>query len=286
MSISVYLPTHNRVEMLERALQSILAQTLPASEIIVVDDASSDTTPEFMKAFCAQHVQCRYLRNEHIQGACVSRNRAIACATTEFITGMDDDDELLPTHLECLQAEFSSDIACVASSIIEDTGSGQIERPLDTGIVTLDSMLHYNKLGNQVFTLTKRLREIGGFDEAFPAFQDYDTWVRLMARFGSAKKLRHATYIWHTGHEQDRISHSPVKRLKALALFQQKHAHLLSKKHKASLDIMHIRMAGEKFPFHTMLVLTNLGNWKASLALYLNTNLIVIKQFIDKVRRS
>jgi glycosyltransferase involved in cell wall biosynthesis len=286
MTITVYLPTHNRVELLSRALESILRQTLTATEIIVVDDGSRDATPEFMAAFCVANPQCRYLRNDVPAGACVARNRAIEAASSEFITGMDDDDELLPNHLESLYMAFSPDKSCVVSSILEDTGSNRIERKLDVGTVALDQILHYNKLGNQVFTRTERLRDIAGFDPAFPAFQDYDTWVRLIEKFGPAEKIADATYIWHTGHEQGRISHSPVKRLRALELFKDKHAHLLKPKHLASLEVMRIRMAGEAFSFRRMLSLINKGNWKAAVALYLNTNLAGFKQRLDRMRHS
>ena len=284
-TICVYVATHNRVAMLRRALQSILVQTVPATEIIVVDDGSTDGTTEFMQQFCSQHRQCLYIRNETSQGACIARNRAIEQAKAEFITGLDDDDEFLPDHLECLWNAFSPDKACVASSLLENSGTGLHKRSLDTGTITLDSLLHYNKLGNQVFTLTERLKAVGGFDEKFPAFQDYDTWVRLLQRYGAAEKLASTTYIWHTSHEQERISHSQLKRLAALTMFKRKYMHLLKKRHLASLEVMRIRIAGDAFPLYLMLKLINVENWKAALALYMNTNFKALKRRVDTIRR-
>jgi hypothetical protein len=85
------------------------------------------------------------------------------------------DDEFMPEHLEVLINNFDDKYSFVASSLIEDTGSNKIKRKLDCGVITLDDLLHYNKVGNQVFTLTKKFLSIKGYDESFPAFQDYDT---------------------------------------------------------------------------------------------------------------
>lgn len=283
-SICVYLPTHNRVSLLKRALNSILAQSLSASEIIVVDDGSTDGTQEFMASFCQQHPSCRYLRNDSPRGACFSRNRAIEACTSDYITGLDDDDEFMPDHLECLFNAFTPDYALVCSSLREDTGEKVIVRQLDVGKVTLADLLHYNKLGNQIFTLSERLKSIGGFDESFPAFQDYDTWVRMLHAFGPALKIKNATYVWHTAHEQVRISNSAIKRLNALALFQKKHFHLLNRQHLDSLELMRLRLSAESFSFFRFLSLVNRGNWKSATALYLNSNLKRLKFILDKIR--
>lgn len=282
--ISVYIPTHNRSKLLCRALDSVLNQKSVNVEIIIVDDGSSDNTPDVVNNYLKQYSNIVYLRHEEPKGACAARNYAISVAKGKYITGLDDDDGFLPHHLQGLLAAFDEKYTFVAASFLEDDGVSRIERSLDCGVIELDSLLHYNKVGNQVFTLTSRLREVGGFDESFPAFQDYDTWVRLVALFGAAKKIPQASYVWHTSHEQDRISNFPHKRLAALELFTKKHCNIMSQQHKNSLEIMRIRMASEAFSLSTFLKLVNKGNWKAGTALYLNTNLKTIKKFIDRIR--
>ena len=229
--ISIYIPTHNRSVMLQRALSSVLNQSYTNIEILVVDDGSKDNTKVVMEEYVSKYDNIVYFRHDVPRGACVARNLAISNAKGKYITGLDDDDEFLPNHLEVLINSFEDKYSFVASSLIEDTGNHKIKRKLDCGVITLDDLLHYNKVGNQVFTLTDRLLSIGAFDESFPAFQDYDTWVRLINNFGDGNKIPETTYIWHTSHEKSRISHNPKKRLFALKLFIKKHHELISKKH-------------------------------------------------------
>lgn len=282
--ISVYIPTHNRSGLLRRAVDSVLRQSHKDIEIIIVDDGSSDDTVATVQSYLSEHENIVYLRHDKPKGACAARNYAISVAKGKYITGLDDDDEFKPDHLAGLYSAFDEQYAFVAACLLEDTGTSQIERSLDCGVIELASLLHYNKVGNQVFTLTSRMREIGGFDEAFPAFQDYDTWVRLVAHFGPGKKISQATYVWHTSHEQDRISNFPTKRLAALGLFTEKHNDMMSQGHKNSLEIMRIRMASEAFSLSSFLKLVNKGNWKAATALYLNMNLKAVKSLIDRFR--
>lgn len=279
------MPTHNRAEMLRRALDSALAQTYPDLEVIVVDDGSEDNTQAVLAEYKQRFDNLVVLRQEMAKGACAARNRALSVATGIFITGMDDDDEILPDHVNTLYQAFRPELAFVSASLLEDDGQQRYARKLDVGIHKIDDILHYNKFTNQVFTLTERLREVGGFDEDFPAFQDYDTWVRLIAHFGPAEKISSATYIWHTGHEQNRISNSPVKRLAALQMFINKHRNLMTEQHLASLEVMRIRMSGEPFSILQALKYFNLGNWKSTIALYLNTNLAGLKGLVDRARR-
>lgn len=274
--ITIYMATFNRVELLKRAVNSVIAQTYSNFELIVVDDCSSDETIEYLMGISKADPRIRFYQNEKNSGACASRNKAIAEANGVFITGLDDDDEFLPLHIEGLLTAFDEKYAFVACSLLENTGDCVIEHALDCGIISLDSLLHYNKVGNQVFTLTSRMQKINGFDEAFPAFQDYDTWIRLVYEFGPCKKIKQATYIWHTGHEQGRISNNNNKRLMALELFIGKHKKCMSKKHYQSMLIMKKKLEKGPFTFIDLIVNINEFNFKSALALYFNINFSII----------
>ncbi|MFD2837427.1 glycosyltransferase family 2 protein [Azotobacter vinelandii] len=94
--VSVYIPTRNRLEKLERALRSVLGQTYANHEILVCDDASTDGTFERISRLARSERKIRYLRNPAPRGACSARNLGIFAARGEFITGLDDDDEFTP----------------------------------------------------------------------------------------------------------------------------------------------------------------------------------------------
>lgn len=94
---SVIITTYNRVTLVGRAIRSALMQEFSDLEIIVVDDASTDATPEFVSK---EYPQVRYFRQTSNQGPQSARNRGIQEATQHWIVILDDDDELLPGTLE------------------------------------------------------------------------------------------------------------------------------------------------------------------------------------------
>jgi len=282
--VTVYIVTHNRSKLLIRALESVLKQTYSNVEIIIADDGSSDDTYEKLLPYIGNK-KIIYVKNDTPRGACVARNLAINIAKGEFITGMDDDDAMESNRVEHLLKEYlTGDYSCIASSIKERTPQGDIVRKMDIGEVSLANLLHYNILGNQVLTRTKYLQAIGGFDPDMPAFQDYDTWVRLVLKFGKAKKSKETSYIWFTDHEYGRISESSSKRIKAFDIFYQKHKVLMTDGHKASFEILRKKLTNEAYGLYDLFKYTNSGNVKASISLFINQNIKPLKYLLDLVR--
>lgn len=280
--ISIYIPTHNRSVLLQRAINSVLKQSYKNIEIIVVDDGSSDDTQQVLTSYKKKHNNIIVLKNELPKGACLSRNRAINIAKGEYITGLDDDDEFEFNHLENLMKNYDHKYSLVTSSLKENTGNGVFSRSEGSGIVSLNTLLHYNAIGNQVFTKTEYLKAIDGFDEQLPALQDYDTWVRLIKHYGDGLKLEQATYIWHTGHEQQRISNSNTKRILAFDIFMDKHKVLMSKSHFESMFILEKKIYNQSFTLIELLKNINIYNFKSALSLYLNLNF----SYVGKIWRS
>ncbi|MBS4070976.1 MAG: glycosyltransferase family 2 protein [Algoriphagus sp.] len=119
---SVIIPTYNRSATLGRVIQSVLGQTLPAWEIIVVDDGSLDDTRELVKTF----PQVRY----HFQansGVCAARNKGAEIATGDWLIFLDSDDELLSEALSVFwnQVQANSNITFFKCGflIIKNTGA-------------------------------------------------------------------------------------------------------------------------------------------------------------------
>ena len=282
--VTVYIATHNRAELLIRAVESVLAQSYSNIEIIVADDGSVDNTYERLLPFIDSS-NVIYVKNDLPKGACVARNLAINIAKGELITGLDDDDEFLPNRIAHMVTLFETGkYSCISSPYVEVTPKGKIYRKLDCGAVTLDKLLHYNVLGNQVLTSLENLKAIAGFDAKMPAFQDYDTWVRLVAKFGTAYKSDEISYVWYTDHISGRISQSSEKRISAFQLFFVKHKHLMSDKHLDSMAILRKRLKGDDYTLLEFVKMTNKGNFKASLSYFINSNFNVVKWVFDKVR--
>lgn len=91
--VSVIIPTYNRRDLVHNAIRSVLAQTFPVDEIIVVDDGSADGTTDALRRHFGSRINC--IRQENA-GVSAARNRGLAIARGNYISLLDSDDEWLP----------------------------------------------------------------------------------------------------------------------------------------------------------------------------------------------
>ncbi|MGY0616915.1 glycosyltransferase [Vibrio sp. FJH11] len=268
--VTIYIVTHNRSELLKRAVESAYNQTYGNLEVIVVDDASTDDTSDVIEEMQLIY-PLKYFRNNVGRGACYSRNVALNSATGELITGMDDDDCFGPTRVEDLVNVYDEKYSLVCANIIEVTMKREIQRKFgfEQGEFDLDNLLYQNLVGNQMLTSLAKLKAIGGFDEAMPAFQDYDTWVRLVARYGKGYKVGKYNYFLNTEHEGERISSSNNRKTRGFELFYDKHESKMNEAHKKSMEIMRYKVTGETMTFLSMARLISADNYKSALSLFL-----------------
>lgn len=188
--VSVIIPTHNRRMLLGRALASVYAQKgaedLFELEVIVVDDASSDATPDVV----FEYPTVRYLRLPTSKGASVARNTGLRMSRGHYVAFLDDDDVWLPDKLSLqmpiMQAD--SDASVVYSSVLVNQRSNQSIFPdarVGSSGRVFTRLLMGNLCGNPAGFLFRRqaLEAVAGFDESLPCAEDYDLWLRLAARF-------------------------------------------------------------------------------------------------------
>ena len=218
--VSVYLPTHNRVESMTRAVASVLGQSHGELELIVIDDGSSDATWERLQGLAATDARLRIARNETPQGAPASRNRALSMARGEFATGLDDDDHFredrLALFVEAWQrlGDAGESMSCLYSQQMTVCG-GHEQAGHRPDRVTWEQLFRSNHVGNQAYTRTAWLLELGGFDPGMPAWQDLDLFIRLLQRRGPARCVDEPTYYMNVDDRPDRISKAPRERIEA-----------------------------------------------------------------------
>lgn len=233
--ITVYMPTKNRAKLMKRAAKSVLRQTFTNFELLIVDDHSTDETATVLTEL-AKDSRVRIFRNPS-RGACSARNFAIQQARAKYITGLDDDDYFTPERLALFYEQRNRDVSFLCAS--STWCYGHFQRVIDgkPGAFSLSQQLSYNEASNQVFVLTQRLREIGGFDESFVACQDYDTWTRLMIRYGSAYRLPTPTYVVDDNSGFQRMIDNP-KSVRGYQQFWDKHHHRMSKDNELNHQFM------------------------------------------------
>ena len=241
--VSIIIPTHDRKELLERAVNSVLDQTWRTTEIVVVDDASDDDTPKYLESLKQQYDSVLIIRNVTCRGAAVSRNIAIRHANGEYITGLDDDDYWRPTRIERLMEEFEEGYSAVCSydRMVMNNREAIWKKPT---MITLDDLLYYNRVGNQVLTKKEYLEQVGGYDEELPSAQDYDLWIRLVLEFGPVRTVTQALQVVNMEEDRERISTSE-KKMEGYKQCFKKHEKWMSRKHK-KYQAYRLKMAAEE----------------------------------------
>ncbi len=124
--VSIVIPTFNRAGKIKASINKALSQNYPNIEIIVVDDGSADETESVVTAFAREEKRIRYFRIPN-SGISAARNKGAIEARGEFITFIDDDDELLPSYLEAVVPKIragSDKIGAVGSGFILEDQSG------------------------------------------------------------------------------------------------------------------------------------------------------------------
>lgn len=228
VKVSIYIPTHNRRLLLERALRSVIQQTHSDLDIIVVNDASTDDTRAYLDGVQASEPRLTVIHVDKARGAPAARNRAIKVATGQFITGLDDDDEFTPTRIETLLNDWSNlgdnanRISGLFTQSVMTDGKSSSPTTDRKDEVNYEDLFHHNFIGNQIFCPTQHLAEVGGFDENMPALQDLELFMRLVRRYGPARLVPDCSYVCYVDDGRDRISKSSKKRYDAFERIMQK----------------------------------------------------------------
>ncbi len=175
--VSVVIPTYKRtVEYLSRAVSSVLNQTYPNVEIIVIDDSTQayekrKETEAYFAALNRDNVI--YLQNEKNLYSSLTRNRGIEAATGDYITFLDDDDEYLPEKIEkqlSFMLENGYDVSFTDIALYSSEGN-MVDYREYTAIESFDNdyLLRYHLTHHLTGTPTfmfkaEKIREIGGFE--------------------------------------------------------------------------------------------------------------------------
>lgn len=250
--VTVYIPTHNRLPLLKRAIASVFEQSFEDFELIVVNDASNDGTIEWLNKIVTQQPRLHVISCITPQGACKARNMAIEKAKGQYITGLDDDDEFLPHRLKKLIEAYHPDDSFVCHGLLWHYGRKEKVLEGTNKIIKLENILSYNAAGNQVFTETYKLKEVDGFDTALSACQDYDTWTRLIIKFGNARQVSGYSYIHHRGHERVRIS-SQENAISGYNQYYKKHLHLMTTNNKLNQSFLMLIATRTRYPLLQLL---------------------------------
>ncbi len=182
ITVSVIIPTFDRLPFLERAVSSVLEQQQHADEIIVIDDGSQDGTADVVRT---QFPMVTLLRHDGNLGVSAARNTGIRKAKGDWLAFLDSDDEWLPTKLARQIEEIERHEGCrlIHSNEIwirrgrrvnpmakhAKAGGHIFRRCLPLCVISPSAVLVHHSV----------FQDVGVFDEALPACEDYDLWLRI-----------------------------------------------------------------------------------------------------------
>jgi len=224
--VSVVIPTHNRPELLKKAVHSVLAQTYQDFEIIVIDDGTEERADKIVASFKDKRI--KYIQHREEKGGSAARNTGIKNSRGEYIAFLDDDDEWLLRKLEIQMKKFvntSQDIGFCFSAVkyIYDDRKKVTEVP--DGIADYFELVLKRFKGFLTSTLIIKknvFNEVEIFDKKFPSHQEVDLMIRVSKKY-KGLGINRPFVKMNTSKEHTQIGSSLKNRIKGAVLILNKH---------------------------------------------------------------
>ncbi len=188
-TLSVIIPLYNKECEIGDTLRSVLAQTLQPTEIVIVNDGSTDGSAAIVREIAA-HAPLVRLVEQPNAGECAARNRAIAEATGDYIALLDADDQWRPRFLEEIATmirEFPDcGLYCTAFDIVSHEGEFPAPCPAGRGIVEnffRDSAHRFIAIPSASCIPRRVFDDVGGFPEGMKMGGDLYMWIKIARRY-------------------------------------------------------------------------------------------------------
>jgi len=224
MEYSVIIPTHDRPDLVLRAIRSVYAQTRLPREIIVVDDASQ--LPLVLPADLRDG-RTRVIRHERSLGGAAARNSGLLEVETPIVAFLDDDDEWLPTKME-IQLEWlriHPNATLVTCGHLRCEGGREYREVFSQDFAERYRYYH-NFFGSFSYLVVRRACPGPLLDPALPALQDWDFALRVT--LGSTFGVIRQPLVKYYAHDLPRITNGPGNHLRGLRRCYLKHRFYLS----------------------------------------------------------
>lgn len=202
MKVTVMMPAYNAAPFIREAVESVLAQDFGSFELVVVDDASRDSTWKYLKRY-ASHPKVRLFRNRRNLGVGATRNRILRLSRGQYIAPCDADDLLLPDALKRFSQYLDQHprIGAVYGDILElMTDRDQIlTRPPVISGKNYDQTwdLIENAVNHSGSMIRKSLMlKVGGYDESVYSVDDWSLWLKLAEICRFKYMQGEVYYVW------------------------------------------------------------------------------------------
>ena len=196
-SVTAIIPTFRSEKVVIRAIESVLNQSSPVDEIIIVDDASDDRTVQVVRDFAISHPQIRLIVNNHNLGPGQSRNAAWNLATTEYLAFLDADDTWHPKKIELQREWFKtnpSEVICGTQHCVINQDKIHSDNEMVSSF-TLKDLLWRNRFTTPSVMLRRDISL--RFDPKLRLSEDYLLWMEIASEFGRVNRINQPLTILH-----------------------------------------------------------------------------------------
>lgn len=181
-SVAVVIPVYNGAHFVGKAIESVLAQTLPASEVLVINDGSTDNIAEVV----GKYGEAVKLISKPNGGLSSARNAGIRAATARYVAFLDADDWWHPRKLEAQMAAIEAEQGANASYtglVLVNSATWEEQPVVPAGVEQLERQLQWcnpgGPTGSSILVSRELLGRVGPFNEKLPACEDWEMWFRL-----------------------------------------------------------------------------------------------------------
>ncbi len=193
--ISIILPVYNGADHIAEAIESVLLQTFPDFELIIVNDCSTDNTAAIVRRYEQYDRRIRVINNGRNLKLPASLNIGFQKASGEYLTWTSHDNRYRPNALACMLAALEADSRCglvyADYSIIDQDGIAIRENPMDEP----DALRHNNVVGACFLYRKDVAAQVGDYDTDMFLAEDYDYWLRI-SQYTKLKHLHQNLYLY------------------------------------------------------------------------------------------
>ena len=187
--VTVLMPVFNREAFVGEAIESVLAQDFTDFEFVIVDDASTDRTPELLRAWAARDLRIVVITAPRNLGIAEAPNLGLRHARAEYVARLDSDDVMTPGRMAAQAAALDQHhdvvlVSCAYELMDRDghyRGTWHVDEPHEV-VTYLLNFFNIVGGGGHVMFRRSEVLAIGGYDAAYPSSEDYDLWTRLLRR--------------------------------------------------------------------------------------------------------
>lgn len=233
--VSIVLPTYNGERFLSQAIESIIKQTYTDWELIIVNDCSTDSTPDIAKEYASKDSRIRIINNDVNKKLPESLNIGFRSARGKYLTWTSDDNLYLPDAIyemhSYLEENQNSMMVCAKINYIDESGE-------KTGLsISYDphTIYAHDSVGACFMYMRQVLDDVGEYDADMFCAEDYDYWLRILKCYGHIDFIDKTLYLYRD--HSDSLTATKIDKVRSQrAKMQKKYLPFLVKSIKNNGD--------------------------------------------------